>query len=162
MVCRKINGLSHICTHQNTLKHPCWSVEWSKEKGPSRGLSVETAEVYTQDAPFQRLTGLVSQADPVQTFTGFISQAEPVQTFKPPTAGEGDEKYSAGSTEAPRQPYRLPGTSISLAMGCYPCAILPPPRTVPELVVLVSTIGKRQLPLKISGKPSAAQSATNL
>src|SRR5574343_755745 len=41
----------------------------------------------------------------------------------------------------------------------YPCAILPPPRPVPVLVVLVRTIGNRQAPFLISGRPSAVQSA---
>src|SRR5574343_445891 len=44
----------------------------------------------------------------------------------------------------------------------YPCAILPPPRTVPVVVVLATWIGKRQDELKISGRPSAAQSKISI
>lgn len=65
---------------------------------------------------------------------------------------DGDHMQRASLPEvgARQHKRRRPPVAVSwrqqqLFHSAYPCAILPPPRTVPELVVLVSTMGNRQL-----------------
>lgn len=97
-----------------------------------------------EPATTHALTCRTDHSEPVHDLTGFSSHCAPSHTLTTDgVEGVAWSKYSPGMIKAASQPYRLPGVSINLAMANYPCAILPPPRTVPVDVVEHSISGNR-------------------
>ncbi len=108
---------------------------------PSLGACAGKCQPYRGNEPAttHALTCRTDHSEPVHDLTGFSSHCAPSHTLK----GVAWSKYSPGMIKAAAQPYRLPGVSINLAMANYPCAILPPPRTVPVDVEEHSISGNR-------------------